>query len=58
MTAERYKVTRQQIGSQEFVADQLGLRRLTILKRENGQSPIKLEHVIALQTLADQARQT
>ena len=52
MSPEKYKATREKIGTQERVAGLLGLKRLAIVRRENGETRITEEAAIAINELA------
>lgn len=56
MTPEQYRTHREQIGTQERVAGLLGLKRLAIVRRENGETRITEEAAIAIAELAKRAR--
>jgi hypothetical protein len=51
VTCEEYKTARQLRGSQQNVADQLQLHRMTIAKRESGENPIDREAQLAMMCL-------
>ena len=55
MTAEKYKAARQARGTQQSVADFLGVHRVTIAKRESGEIPITREAWLAIHAMPDQA---
>ena len=48
MKPEEYKSTRESIGTQEAVAELLGITKMTIIRREKGKTPITREAEIAL----------
>jgi len=51
MSPERYKQERSVRGTQQEVADQLGVHRVTIAKREAGTCEIPVEAWLALMSL-------
>ena len=50
-TATEYRTQRLLRGSQEAIADALGLQRVTITRRENGKRRVTREAMLALLTL-------
>ena len=50
-TATEYRAQRLRRGSQEAIADALGLQRVTITRRENGKRRVTREAMLALLTL-------
>jgi hypothetical protein len=50
-TAHLYKAERKARGTQTQVADALGIRRVTIMRRETCRSTVTLEAMLALLTL-------
>jgi DNA-binding transcriptional regulator YiaG len=52
MTPSEYRALRQQLGTQQQVADLLGVHKITIAKREGGALQISRESALALKTLA------
>jgi DNA-binding transcriptional regulator YiaG len=48
MTPSEYKALRQKLGTQQQVADLLGVHRVTIADREAGRKPISREAAAAL----------
>lgn len=54
---EEYRNLRKQIGSQTKIAKQLGVNRITIIRRETGQTKITPEAIIAITTLNIQHRE-
>lgn len=51
MSADKYKTERAKRGTQESVAAQLGVNRVTVAKREAGMQPITREAWLALLAL-------
>jgi DNA-binding transcriptional regulator YiaG len=54
MTPSEYKALRQKLGTQQHVADLLGVHRVTIADREAGRKPISREAAFALSAIAAQ----
>jgi DNA-binding transcriptional regulator YdaS (Cro superfamily) len=52
MTPSEYKTLRQKLGTQQQVADLLGVHKITVAKREGGALPISRESALALENLA------
>ena len=52
MTPEKYKATRETVGTQQQVADLLGVSRPTIARRESTTGRITEEAAIAIRELA------
>lgn len=52
LTASLYRLTRKARGTQTAVADALGIRRVTIMRRETARSAVTCEAMLALLTLA------
>ena len=50
-TATEYRAQRLRRGSQEAIAELLGLQRVTITRRENGKRRVTREAMLALLTL-------
>jgi len=48
MDLNEYKSRREEIGTQEEVANLLGLRRLALSRRETGKTEISLEAALAI----------
>jgi DNA-binding XRE family transcriptional regulator len=53
MTSDEYRSVREKIGSQDYVAERLGLNKMTISNRERGKYPVSLEAQLALIHLYD-----
>jgi hypothetical protein len=51
LTASLYRLARKARGTQTAVADELGIRRVTIMRRETARSTVTLEAMLALLTL-------
>ena len=51
LTASLYRLARKARGTQTAVADALGIRRVTIMRRETARSTVTLEAMLALLTL-------
>ena len=51
LTASLYRLARKARGTQTQVADALGIRRVTIMRRETARSTVTLEAMLALLTL-------
>jgi transcriptional regulator with XRE-family HTH domain len=51
LTANQYCLARKVRGTQTAVADALGIRRVTIMRRETSRSTVTLEAMLALLTL-------
>jgi hypothetical protein len=51
LTASLYRLARKARGTQTAVADSLGIRRVTIMRRETARSTVTLEAMLALLTL-------
>lgn len=51
LTASLYRLTRKARGTQTAVADALGIRRVTIMRRETARSTVTREAMLALLTL-------
>ena len=51
LTASLYRLARKARGTQTAVADALGIRRVTIMRRETARSTVTLEAMLALITL-------
>jgi transcriptional regulator with XRE-family HTH domain len=49
--ARDYKTKREQLGTSEAVAAELGVSRITLSRRENGHQRITAEMVLALEAL-------
>ena len=50
-TAYDYKIERKARGTQTQIADALGIRRVTIMRRETARTTVTLEAMLALLTL-------
>jgi DNA-binding transcriptional regulator YiaG len=55
MTPSEYKALRQKLGTQQQVADLLGVHRVTIADREAGRKPISREADYALTWVASRS---
>lgn len=53
MEADEYRTIRQSLGSQEQVAEALGVARNTVARRERGELPIDREAELAIRRLAE-----
>ena len=51
LTANQYRYDRKLRGTQTTVADALGIRRVTIMRRETARSTVTREAMLALLTL-------
>ena len=51
LTASLYRLARKARGTQTAVAEALGIRRVTIMRRETARSTVTLEAMLALLTL-------
>ena len=51
LTASLYRLARKARGTQTAVAEALGIRRVTIMRRETSRSTVTLEAMLALLTL-------
>ena len=51
MTAEEYRRVREKIGSQSYVAERLGLNKMTISNRERGRYDVSKEAELAISHL-------
>jgi DNA-binding XRE family transcriptional regulator len=51
LTASLYRLARKARGTQTAVANELGIRRVTIMRRETTRSTVTLEAMLALLTL-------
>jgi len=51
LTASQYRYDRKLRGTQTSVADALGIRRVTIMRRDTARSAVTLEAMLALLTL-------
>ena len=51
LTANLYRLARKARGTQTAVAEALGIRRVTIMRRETSRSTVTLEAMLALLTL-------
>ena len=51
LSASLYRLARKARGTQTAVADALGIRRVTIMRRETARSTVTLEAMLALLTL-------
>jgi hypothetical protein len=51
LSASLYRLARKARGTQTAVADSLGIRRVTIMRRETSRSTVTLEAMLALLTL-------
>lgn len=51
MTPDQYAKLRKKIGTQQWVADRLGVHQVTIARRETGALPITKEAEFALRWL-------
>jgi hypothetical protein len=51
LTASLYRLARKARGTQTAVADSLGIRRVTIMRRETARTTVTLEAMLALLTL-------
>jgi transcriptional regulator with XRE-family HTH domain len=52
MTAPEYKLLRQSVGTQQSVADALGVSITTVQRREAGEIPVTQEAAIAILSVA------
>lgn len=51
MTPEQYKAEREKRGTQQEVAERLGVSRITLARRETGARPVSKECFLALLSL-------
>lgn len=58
MTSDEYRKLRQGLGTQERVAEALGVRRNTVARRERGELPIDGEAELAMRYLAEHGLST
>lgn len=52
MTATEYKAAREKVGTQQAVADALGVHQVTVARRETGDMKITIEAAFAILWLA------
>jgi transcriptional regulator with XRE-family HTH domain len=51
MNPEQYKAEREKRGTQQEVAERLGVSRITLARRETGTRPVSRECFLALKSL-------
>jgi hypothetical protein len=51
LTPKHYKKLRKTIGTQDYVCVLLGVKKITLSRRETGKTPLKLDHIYALEYL-------